>query len=629
MSMNATKAFMQGGLNILQNLNIFNRVSKNLSIAMLLIFVVLVGIIFYLNTSMYQRYISQVFIKAHVLTLVQSKAKQVVQMPTGEAYPVYSAQIIKAPMVLNIIEELKQALIMSVVEALLATVVTLIVIVKYMQNRGEEQNKTKIIRGSEELVDGEQLKKQIKKSGKVSPYSICGVPLPLGSERQHIQIVGTTGGGKTMAICELLTTIRARGERAIVYDKGGTYLSRFYREGQDIILNPLDNRGRAWNVWAECEDKADLEALAEAIMPMPLNSAMDPFWIHAARMIFVSTAYQLRTHPKRSNTMLLQYLLTSDLGRIHHLLRHTEAESLVSEKIQKTALNVKTVLATYLKSLLYLQDDGDIFSIRDWILNDNSNSCLFISSDGRKHPTLRPLISAWLNTATKELLGLAPSDTRRIWVSLDEITSLHALSFLGPVQAEGRKFGGCFVLGHHGASQVRTIYGNDGANALSGLCSTRFFLRLPEEADAEPASLNLCTSEVEEVNESVSYGTNTLRDGISVSKQTKEKRIVLASEIQILDDMQGYLRVRGSFPAAKVSIKPVVYPSIHPEFIARNLDPDPLRQKVEKLVDKYSDPMLAAAHDKALEEATKTQEETTKPPIKKSKRLQRETPEFL
>src|SRR5690606_12604039 len=118
---------------------------------------------------------------------------------------------------------------------------------------------------------------------------------------------------------------------------------------------------------------------------------------------------------------LLQYLLTADLGRIHQLLRHTEAESLVSEKVQKTALNVKTVMATYLKSLLYLNDKGESFSICNWILNDEGHSCLFISSDGRKHPTIRPLISAWINTATKELLSLNPNPHRRIWFILDEL----------------------------------------------------------------------------------------------------------------------------------------------------------------------------------------------------------------
>jgi type IV conjugative transfer system coupling protein TraD len=509
-------------------------------------------------------------------------------------------------MVRSYINQLKKALLKSLIEAGLASLISLIVIIKWLQNRGEKQGKTKIIRGSE-LVKESQLQKCLKKNTALSPYRIGSIHLPLGSETQHIQIVGTTGSGKTVAIRELLATIRKRGERAIIYDKGGTYLSRFYREGQDVILNPLDQRAQCWNVWAECEDKADLEALAEALMPMPLNNSMDPFWIHAARMIFVSTANELKNDPNRSNFMLLQYLLTADLGRIHHLLRHTEAESLVSDKIQKTALNVKTVMATYLKSLLYLKDDDNIFSIRDWIINDKTTSCLFITSDGRKHPTIKPLISAWINTATKELLSLSPNDNRRIWFILDELATLHMLPFLSPVKSESRKFGGCFILGHHGTSQLRTIYGHDGATALSNLCSTRFFLRLPEHEDAERASLNIGTYEIEEANESVSYGANTLRDGVSVSRQTKEKRLVLPTEIQLCPDLQGYLRVKGEFPAAKIRLNYVDYPILHEEFIAREMDPDPLRQKVEKLVETYSDPVLAGSEDALIKGEASTQ----------------------
>lgn len=611
MAVNPTKLFIRGGQTFLHNVRMFTQVGKKVSVAMLLIAVVQVMVAFYINTTAYQRYIGKEWVKAHVLLLIQNRAKQIVQMPTGESYPVYSEQIIKAPMVLSFVNQLKKELFISMLEASVVSLISLVLIVRWLQKKGERQGQSKIIRGSE-LVAEQELKKRIKKMGKTSPYRIGSVYLPFGSETQHIQIVGTTGSGKTVAIRDLLMKIRERGERAIIYDKGGTYLSRFFREDQDVLLNPLDERGHSWNVWAECEDKADLEALAEAIMPMPINNTMDPFWIHAARMIFVSTANELKNHPNRSNLMLLQYLLTTDLEKIHHLLRHTEAGSLVSEKVQKTALNVKTVMATYLKSLLYLKDDGDIFSIRDWIINDTGNSCLFVSSDGRKHPTIRPLISAWINTATKELLSLPPNDHRRVWFILDELTTLHSLPFLGSVKSESRKFGGCFVLGHHGASQLRTIYGNDGATSISGLCSTRFYLRLPEDGDAEPASRNLCSYEIEEVNESISYGANTMRDGISVSRQTREKRLVMPTEIQILDDLEGYLRVKGNLPAAKINLNYVEYPVKHPEFIARKIDSDPLRQEIEQLVDTYTDPILASSHEVALEEAAKHEEKEKK-----------------
>jgi type IV conjugative transfer system coupling protein TraD len=595
-----TKLFIRGGQIFLHNVRMFTQVGKKVSLVMIMLIPLLSALCLYFHTSIYQRYLFKEYIRAQGLLLIESQPKQIIIMPNSQSYTIYSSELIKAPLVLNALQKLKMILFISVLQGSVVSLFCLICMVRWLQKRGENQSKSRIIRGSA-LVDSAVLQKQIKKTKQISPYSIAGISLPKNSETQHIQLAGTTGSGKTVAIRELLETIRARGERAIIYDKGGTYLSRFYREGEDVLLNPLDTRGRSWNVWAECEDKADFEALAEALMPMPINNTMDPFWVNAARMIFVSTAHELKNDPHRSNLTLLQYLLTADLGSIHNLLRNTESESLVSEKVQKTALNVKTVMATYLKSLLYLQDEGQPFSIRNWILNEKEGSCLFVSSDGRKHPTLRPLISAWINTATKELLSLPPNDDRRVWFIIDELATLHALPFLETVKSESRKFGGCFVLGHHGASQLRKIYGNDGAATLSNLCSTRLYLRMPEHVNALNASDNIGTYEIEEVNESISYGANTMRDGISVSRQVKEKRLVLPSELQDLPDLAGYLKVKGEFPVAKAKMQFIKYPEIHPEFIAREIDPDPLRQKVEELVDAYSDPLLAASHDEAMD----------------------------
>lgn len=591
MNEKSTKLFIRGGQTFLHNIRMFTQVGKKIMSAFGIIIILLSGAALYCNTSVYERYIGVEYIKAFGSSLIDDHSSQMIRAPNGKIHLLSPDLIIKAPLVVKTIKGLEKTLILSLIEGVIATPIMIIFIIAWLYQRGKKQSEPSLVRGSY-LVDGHTLEELIKKKGKVSPYKLAGVPLPFGSERQHIQIIGTTGAGKTAVIQNLLTEIRAKGDRAIVYDKGGTYLSKFYREGKDVILNPLDVRGRAWNVWAEGGDKADLEALAQAIIPTPINNSSDPFWVNGPRIIFVSTAHELRNHPDRSNLMFLEYILKADLGKIHALLRHTEAEALVSDKIQKTALTLKTVMVTYLKSLLYLKNEGEIFSIRDWILNDEGSSSLFISSEGRKHAALTPLISAWLNTATKELLGLKPNQNRRIWFILDEIDSLQVLPFLSSAEAEGRKFGGSFLLGYHGASQLRTTYGYDGATKLSNLASTRLFLRQPEEADASYASKNIGDAEVEEVNESISYGANTMRDGISVSKQKKREPLVLPIEIQTADDLTGYLRVKGDFPAAKVKIPYVDYPIIHEEFIPRVLEEDPLRQKVEKLVDTYSDPFL-------------------------------------
>ena len=64
----------------------------------------------------------------------------------------------------------------------------------------------------------------------------------------------------------------------------------------------------------------------------------------------------------------------------------------MSEKTEKTAISIKSVLATYLKSLCYIRDENNPFSIRQWIHHDSAAEWLFISSTGDRHESLKPLI---------------------------------------------------------------------------------------------------------------------------------------------------------------------------------------------------------------------------------------------
>ena len=56
---------------------------------------------------------------------------------------------------------------------------------------------------------------------RLRPYSIAGIPYPERTETQHTIVSGTTGSGKTVLIADLVSQIRARGERCVIYDKMG------------------------------------------------------------------------------------------------------------------------------------------------------------------------------------------------------------------------------------------------------------------------------------------------------------------------------------------------------------------------------------------------------------------------
>src|SRR5581483_6244669 len=53
--------------------------------------------------------------------------------------------------------------------------------------------------------------------------TLAGHVIPLLDETKHFKIIGTTGSGKSTAICELLAKALARGDRAVIADPDGGY----------------------------------------------------------------------------------------------------------------------------------------------------------------------------------------------------------------------------------------------------------------------------------------------------------------------------------------------------------------------------------------------------------------------
>jgi type IV conjugative transfer system coupling protein TraD len=364
---------------------------------------------------------------------------------------------------------------------------------------------------------------------------------------------------------------------------------------KDIILNPLDDRGQSWNLWDECRDSADYDSLAAAQIPMPV-STQDPFWINAARTIFSSAAFQMRNDPDRSVIKLLRYLLTADLEMMENYLKGTEAETLTSRKTEKTAISIKSVLATYLKSMKYIKDEINPFSIRKWVGTESANNWLFISSIDDRNETLKPLITAWLDIATNSMMSLPPSQTRRIWLILDEVTSLNRLPYLIKSAAKARKFGGCIVVGAQNFSEIEEQYGQQGATALSSLLNTRLFFRQPDPKMAKWSASNFGESIVEEVREGISYGANSIRDGISINRDEKVKPLVSFSEFMSLNELYAYIRLPGKFPISLVDFKLNIRPSKHPGIVPRNIDNAQLKD-INQLIEKYEKPSITASEE--------------------------------
>jgi type IV conjugative transfer system coupling protein TraD len=587
MQKGSVKNTTRGGQILLHDLHMIGQVLHKLLLWLLPAGLLIMMGWFVLITEPYQRYISRQWLWAEVYSWVDGKYhQQVLMQRNGHPLKVYSTQIIAAPFVQETVTILTEKLVRSAWIGLIGYLVSIFSVMIWLQRRGVKQTAQKHIKG-DYLSDVREIKRLIRQRGQQSDliFGIEKLPLPSCSEMQHVLFHGTTGSGKSTGIKAFLDRIRARGERAIIYDKSCNLVEQFYQQPHDQLMNPLDQRSSDWSLWQECRDKADFDSLAAALIPMP-PSTQDPFWINAARTIFAAAAHRLRNETQPKILPLLRHLLTAELSELQSLLKGTEAETLMSEKAEKTAISIKSVLATYLKSLCYIKEGEEPFSIRHWIQDDKASNWLFISSLGDKHESLKPLMTAWLDIAVNALLSLTPEPSRRIWVILDELTSLQQLPYLTAALSEARKFGGCFVIGIQSYAQLAKVYGHEGGREISSLLNTRFMFRVPDPEMAQWSAKNLGETTFEEVREGISYGANSIRDGVSINRIEREKPVVTCIEILRLDDLTCYARLPGNYPITKLHL-PYINRSAHNvPFEAREFNQDSLREEVLQLADK-------------------------------------------
>jgi len=548
---NNIKNFTRGGQITLHNIRMFFQIMDKVTLIAGIVFLIFTFCFSYILVTKYESYVFGEYLWAQGVPILNPSATTLFVQPNGKKSLVKYSDIQNSTLVKEVVRQTCLKLIKAILFGLLFSVLSFLGISRWLKKRGEKQTEDNLLKG-DRILTRDEATKIIEHQNLHSDLTLANLPLIRDSETAHLFFHGTTGSGKSNAIKELLDQIRKRGDRVIIYDKSCNYLEEFYDSQCDSLLNPLDERGKQWDLWKECRDAPDFDSLAAAQIPMPL-STQDPFWVNAARTIFSVTAYAMRNDKDRSIPKLLRYLLNADLNIIQNYLKNTEAETLVSEKIEKTAVSIKSVLATYLKSLKYVRDGDNSFSIRQWVQNENEKNWLFITSLGDRHETLKPLISSWIDIAVNALLSLPPSQTRRIWLILDELTSLQPLPYLTQTLSESRKFGGCIVVGVQNYAQLSKLYGSDGAKEISSLLNTRFMFRQPDPEMARWSASNFGEAILDEVREGVSYGANTMRDGISINRVEVKKSLVSYSEIMSLPNLKSFVRLPGGVPLTTVS----------------------------------------------------------------------------
>ena len=399
---------------------------------------------------------------------------------------------------------------------------------------------------------------------------IGNVPVPEAYEPEHILLCGAPGTGKTNLIVGLLDGIRKSGRRAIVYDTAGTFVEKFYRQGTDMLLNPLDQRAARWSPWVDVPRDYHYDQIAESTIP---DKHGDPFWAKAARGTLVAVMRKLARQKHTYVSVLLDRLLRSKLKDLAAFVTGTDAAAFISTEGERTSAGIQAELASVMRSFGYLDDTEDGFSIRDWVEKGADGSWLFITVKADQLPSLRPLITVWLDIAISAIMSLTPDRDRRLYCVIDELPTLHKLPSLSDFLARARKYGGCGILGFQSYPQLKATYGKDDAAAITGYCSTWVALRANDTDTAEHVSINLGQVEQVEANEGMSYGVNDMRDGVNLSRMQVTRPLVMSTEVTNLPNLVGFLRFGRNLPVVRFDSRFNDVPSLGPAFLERTTPP--------------------------------------------------------
>jgi len=288
---------------------------------------------------------------------------------------------------------------------------------------------------------------------------------------------------------------------------------------------------------------------------------------------------------------------------------------LVGEKIEKTAISIRSVVTNYAKALRYLQglDDGTKppFTIREWMTQERyDSSWLFISTQARHRKSVRPLISLWVSLATLMLQSMGENSDRRVWFIIDEAPSLQRIPELAETLAEARKFGGCFVLGMQNMAQLVHVYGRELAKSIFDLMNTRMYGRSPSAEMAKVVEEELGNQRKRKIREQNSYGLDQVRDGVSLGKDEVNNPIVDYEQIMRLPNLNFYVRLPGEYPVVRLKLKYRPLKKRQAGLIERNIR-DALSPELERVIQENERAAAAAGltfptGDEVLEKGDET-----------------------
>jgi len=389
--------------------------------------------------------------------------------------------------------------------------------------------------------------------GSAQALGLAGVPIGSAEETKHFKIVGTTGTGKSTAIAELLQGALERGDRAIITDPDGGYLTHFHdRSRGDLILNPFDARSVKWDPFAEIETSYDVEQLASGLIPSSEDSSTHE-WRGYARTFLSAVADGCRRSGEHDVAELWRLLAIASPRELRKTVLGTPAQPFLDPDNARMFGSIRSVTGSAVAALAHVQAQRAApFSVRNWVRAGAGS--LFIPYRASQIAALRSIIATWMRLAIFEAMS-RPEHDQHLWFVMDELDALGAIDGLKDALARLRKFGGRCVLGFQSIAQVSSTYGSGDAQTIIENCGNTLILRCSGSDNGGTSHFaSRLIGDREIVRRQTARGRD--REGASffrasrrstnVSEQHVIEAAVMPSEIEQLPDLSGFLKTASS-----------------------------------------------------------------------------------
>jgi type IV secretory pathway TraG/TraD family ATPase VirD4 len=403
-----------------------------------------------------------------------------------------------------------------------------------------------------------------------SPITLAGMRVAAKDETKHFKFIGTTGTGKSTAIREMLSAALARGDRAVIADPDGGYFSHFYDADRgDVVLNPFDPDAVKWNLLGEIRNDYDVDQLARSLIPD--GGSTDRSSSEYARTFFTAVIQQALVARVTDDREIYRLLTKAPTQELKILLAGTMAGPFLEDANDRMFGSVRSVTSSAVRALRYTtEQQATPFSVRQWVRQGAARhrggrgGALFLPYKAGEIAALRSTISAWMRIAIFEAMDRGEGD-QRLWFVVDELDALGEIDGLKDALARLRKFGGRCVLGFQSISQVSSTYGKGAADTIVENCGNSLILRCSaseQGGTSQFASRLIGQREVVHTTQSKTHRPGEWMASTTTNEHRSIEPAIMASEIERLSDLKGFLKMASIPDWIRVTLTPVRYPTV-------------------------------------------------------------------